>query len=1308
LAEDFFNQPHDKARRAIQRIERDLAFNPEEITGSEINPPNPDDFGVGKVQTFQSTLQATEVIASGLKAVDTIWDQDDWEDPDYRFDDYIATRPDNKLLIQPFLDDATLAGGQAFLSNISSAPNAKAAERIFDDYRDAQKRVQDMMDNPATAIITGLGGIGFDIAMVAVIEAYTIGMGAPAVAAMLERAQMSQKLLTAARGALVGAADATAVTAANATFDPMMSDADVIGMGLLGGLAGGGGSAFAEAFVRARKLKKFRSDRAEAEAADEAFRVIPDPVEPGLKGGGAAVSPDPLPPEGLQRVTGENVPGPGSGSVVGKIISDKSLAAYALRGGIQQMVDRGVKGAKQLAKQGLTGNSVWHNIMSRVLRKSTANIDEIDDFGQAGTRARDPEVERSLARMEQFTASRNKQSELEHSEVVEAVWGDGSSISKMGNATRKWEYTGSFPLKKYENMVAEYRAAKGDEILDDVIEEILEPAGELTPEMRAKLLAGIQKSAGKEDAYWDEWFSRGIAHGMFTEEDRIAGFTPQIYLRDLLLKNREAIEAKLMQRWSKKPSEVWVRSHAPGLLKEDETFLEFAKREPAQARTVSDEWSGGINDELIEGREIILAAQNDLVKKARTELTDDIIGRTERSKKALARKVVRLEAEREATKSKSAKAKFDDAIAKAQGEFEDTSRRLQAWNKARKSHAVNLMDKLIAESGRQGGKAARAALKAAKDGAEIKLAKVARQEARRTASQEVRDTLDKMLNGSDRLGFLPDNLASNTGRTKARTILWGHERFSPEIRAILQTNTREIRHSFTSTFGNELAWREVFQGRLDKADAITINELIKNLKVRSLAGFDEDIGKLSGTARAEVEVDKKTAGDLFDNIVKEFFIEHRIPDTPSGQQFAAATAAAQALTASMGLGAQLLSQSTDLAVQIFAARSLGRFFQSYWRSAEGKALARSMREVGEDESAMLVEGAEIAEMGKFRLFGEVDEAMNLMPHGRAKHMVAGIKNMAVVEGLLNFSTMASKFVRRVFGAQWIRDIDNDLTNFAQLSPRMKTYYATIGIDENVAAQMVVMYNKAFKMVGKSQKVRIPDRAKWMKERPDLMDRWTEAFNEAGRMSMISPTRGDRPFLTRNPMGRLALQFTSFMFAAGNRVVKPMVQSMYLHPQQMVVPAALLSGLMLSSLVSGGLRQAMKGNGEAWLASWQTPEGMRERFYEMWLRSAFMPGVSGVLFDNFARFAGPQMNDIVGSLPGGIRPFQQSPYRVRTPSVAGIVGGPFANIVGDRVIKGAQQVLGGDFESAAQTFGKSAPLLNIFYMQMLQRALDLQE
>ncbi len=84
-----------------------------------------------------------------------------------------------------------------------------------------------------------------------------------------------------------------------------------------------------------------------------------------------------------------------------------------------------------------------------------------------------------------------------------------------------------------------------------------------------------------------------------------------------------------------------------------------------------------------------------------------------------------------------------------------------------------------------------------------------------------------------------------------------------------------------------------------------------------------------------------------------------------------------------------------------------------------------------------------------------------------------------------------------------------------------------------------------------------------------------------------------------------------------------------------------------------------------------------------------------------------MNDLLESAVG-VRPMKETVTRIRTPNAAGLVAGPWANVVGDTVIGGASDMMGGDFHSAGQRALKRAPLMNVWYLQMMAAAMEIRE
>jgi hypothetical protein len=208
------------------------------------------------------------------------------------------------------------------------------------------------------------------------------------------------------------------------------------------------------------------------------------------------------------------------------------------------------------------------------------------------------------------------------------------------------------------------------------------------------------------------------------------------------------------------------------------------------------------------------------------------------------------------------------------------------------------------------------------------------------------------------------------------------------------------------------------------------------------------------------------------------------------------------------------------------------------------------------------------------------------------------------------------------------------------------------------------------------------------------------MDAAGKEAMIEPGIADRSFLRSFAGGRLLMQFQSFMFTAGERFIAPMIQEMQIHPTSIRPYFAALAGVFLG-VMTDGLKETARGEGEAWLDRWESAEGWKENLWGGILRSPMMAGPSSMLTDVAMSTMGRVANDRIQDV-SGVRPLMESSSRFREQQGAFALAGPVIGTALGTLPAITRRYLDGDIGGATDMLSRRIPILNLFYLQMLAR------
>jgi hypothetical protein len=1246
----------------------------------------PDDFDVdSEVPTYDSLSAAFQSMSGITFAAKALADHDPSTvpDPTYDLENDLRSRPEDFKLIKPFLDTPTARDSEYLLTRLADSQNQHETARILRQLRDVQDLARRASANGVLPqVLGGITAVGVDIAALVPLTGGAL-FGPIAV----RSAFMARALSTARLGAF-GAADAGGVTALETKTNPLIGQRDVFeAAGLGAGIGAFMGFASPTLLGNVRLLNDAVDNlRPHAAAVAEALEAR------GPRSVGAAAPGEPAT---------VNVPARGSGSLVAGKVIPRVAQEQALRNPKRVIVDMGVQGAKDFAEKGLEGGRKFFDVMSRVVRLSTVMEAEV-----GGKVARAASVADAREQFNAVRITRESAADQEYAAMTAEVYGVGSAQNALRNNLPGWARE-RIGREQYEAMADEYAQANARGVLAEV--EIIpsDIAARLTPDQRNKLMVHLERSAMAEDAYYERFGKLEVEHGLLKEKDLIPGYRPQRWNREAVAADPHGFTAFIVRAWSKQPDDTWLQAHYAGRVQQGEDWVSVSKRDPALADEILEDWSAGLRDEAANAKLVIARSKERELNLLRGESLMEIEERTAARIATARRSLQRAEEQLAATAPETVErslvatriAKIEKRIADEDGKLR-TLRTLEAADRSlSETFPIAAGRRVSGEAAddfirKFGNVAAKRAVKAATAGVVRAVNAEARTAARKLVNEQMESIRKAIVGGDSPFGMVDPEFIQSSSRFKRRNIHLGRARFTDDARRFLLTSSADARASYQASTGTQLALHSVFGDVPGEAGPI-----VSRMRAAALQGYDDDLMKTtSASARARIRKDQRRAAELFDRILGEMTgadIQRLKGYQRTVNDF---VTIANTGVAASSLGGLVLSQFGDLAVQIMAGGRLGTGFRAIWRSG---GVRKHIREIAKDEGelAVLIQGPGTIDGSRFRAIAELDTGDIHVPGGIMGRVMRGTSKAATIEGWANLAHVWNRVVRGGFGLDFARQMEKDFARYASLPPYLKSYYAKIGIDEATARDMADLMNRHHRTAVNGH-LRYPNSAKWAEERPDLLSKYQVAMDAAGREAMLAPEIGDRPFLRSFPGGRLVLQFQSFMFTAGERFIGPMVQEMQLHPTSLRPYFAALAGLWLGAMTDG-LKNAVRGEGEAWLDRWESAEGWKENLWGAWLRSPLLAGPTATLTDVAMSTLGRVANDRIQDI-AGVRPFMQSSSRFREQQGALALLGPAVGLGFGTLPNITRNALEGDIDAATAQLARRIPILNVFYLSLLQR------
>jgi hypothetical protein len=774
-------------------------------------------------ESFGEAVLDTGWVTGGAKALSERSGLDTTFDPAFDLEAHIEGNPEHQKYLQKHLDNMDTPASGALWHNLMDAKNAQHADWIIERAKEHEESLETSLANGLGPYITGtIGGIGLDIGALIGLSATTGGGSLPLLGTRL--ASMP-RTVGAIRAAIIGGLEGGGERLVQSLSDPLVTSSEVLeNLGF--GVAGGAllGSLFPNFVGGVKRLADDVEPRPGVDQTIDEAKAWRD-SQRGAGDAGAAV------PEDIAAQRRINVPERGSeglraGRLFGNALGDTAANRF-LRNPKRWLVSKMVQGNKEFIDEGRLGNRIFGDVMSRLVRISTAMVGE--KAGASGI-ARARSVQEARDDLYAVRAARQHEAAVEYFDMMKDLFGVGKWRSAALNSAtlgkfRHEERIGTMISQdEFENIANRYAIARGDELLEDVGDGFIPQAikDRLDVEQLEKLKDHVVRHADGEDAFYMKFGLMEVKHGLlkhkdgtpWTPEEIKPGYRPQRWNIDAINARKPEFKLWLLEAFQKTPDDDWVNTsykvpaseaeNAPlvGIMNEGETFAEFAKREPAKALEITDDWAAGVKQAQMDMVEKIRNGRVIDLKKATSEVAKEVRARITGNITKLRPRLEKLKGNKPENNPDEIEA-WATRVGKMEKRLADEEAKLKALDEA-----VDQEARLSVILMKFGNKAQKAKVKQARDRLKNADRNAAVAAARKTATQQVDDVVANITSGKGFVGMV-DNIQTSS-RFKRRLIHLGISRFDEQADDFLLTGTADARAAFTSSVGTQLAMREVF------------------------------------------------------------------------------------------------------------------------------------------------------------------------------------------------------------------------------------------------------------------------------------------------------------------------------------------------------------------------------------------------------------------------------------------------------------------------------------------------------------------
>lgn len=547
------------------------------------------------------------------------------------------------------------------------------------------------------------------------------------------------------------------------------------------------------------------------------------------------------------------------------------------------------------------------------------------------------------------------------------------------------------------------------------------------------------------------------------------------------------------------------------------------------------------------------------------------------------------------------------------------------------------------------------------------------------ALSQARKTADAILKTDDISGMAWKELAEiDPARFKSREIHLGLMRHTDAARKFLNRDTEIMTRGYIHNVGPAIGLNRAFG---TSNPATIVNKVGR--------AFDLDVKKAKAEGKTKLvkrlQKDKDQVTQLITNVIDEATGD--VIRSTSADARSAASIATSASTIGL-LGQSLLSSLGDTASVAFKASKPIQAIGNLLR-VQGQGMVRELRKLGQDDLAMLVEGAGFNDGARLLRGFELDDGLNASP-GRLQAAARLAQGGATLS--MKFSTFLHQWtahMRVTYGALTAKNILDDTASFGKLSPSLKSWYARHGIDRDMAKRVKDLLKADHVVVGKRK---LPDLKAWSSKDPEVAEAFQQAMISAADEAMPSVGLGDRPFWANKPAGKLVNQFTTFAHAAGSKQIGPAIEAARVHrdARSVGIASAYLASLFTFGFVSHAARQVINGRDDELARELQ--EQPEQVLLKSLLRSSLAMGKSANISEFLGtQFGGRTINDVLDKSIGlRLLPETQQRFQDRNPAVAFL--GPAFGVVNIGINIGGS-LADGDIDKAVDRLLKVTPLAN---------------
>lgn len=1214
-------------------------------------------------------------------------------DPNFSLEDAVRAGKGDAEVLDKYQRDPNGGQSQAVFARLEEIQNHEEYTQFMARLRESERLQKEAWVNPVFGVLGTIAGVGVDI-----VPTLLAGGGVTALTGAL-RAGTSIKAITAgiraqgaARVGTVGALEGGGERIVHSMSNPLVTGDEILLGATFGGVIGGSlGALFPRAVGGVFRDLAFDVP---SKYSDEVLATAR--AERGL----AREGDDSV---GSMRVPGTNeviAPGRGAGGLgviraVNKLPGLRNINMERwLRNPKRVLVDIGIDGLRQFKQLGLIGNRNYYDRMNRLLRVGIANDAEV-----AGTGVRPPSVEDVRLFYKDTMHALESESQRTYNDMIREVYGSKhfanmrAQLRNSESATLGSDITGikSSKLKAadFERMADELsnlRAKRYDGLPEDAhIPAHIKAA--LDERQLDSLKKWIEQQSRIDDEYYQMMGKMEVDTGLIKPEELIPGYRPQVWNKDAIISNREGYKNFLRKVFRDNPEPKWLQKHyvpkdAQGKDVAFETIEDLDKLDPALGKAAREEWDIALREGAIEKKAQIEELKQKELKKFRADSIEEIESKWESAS-------VKMRSTLEKKEQQFASAKDPKVVERLAKEIGKLEVRLADGEK--KLTVVRALDQQSKEADafilKFGSPKVKKTFKKVRKGVEKSAKATVKEEAREIIDAQLDKIVDNIL--SDRA--VNHELSLNSGRFMHRSIDLGAHRHTDEARSFLDNNAGVARRIYDQQAAPQIALRRVF-GTAEELGAETTTEYGDALRKQMLEGYDEDLAKLEkGSKEAQrVARDRQRSSDFFDNVMNQLTGAEGVR-SDFGRVASQISGVGTSLTATMLLGGVAISQLSDIAVMALAGGRAGVGFK-----ALGKIIGKELKNMDDVQMSIVLRGSNTVDMGRFKALYDLDDDV-YVAGGRLARIRRIVDEVGVLEGYANLMHVWNRKIRSSFGVDFARQMDTHFADFDNLSPDLKRFYAKHGIGSEDAREIADMMNKSSDTIMDGM-VRIPKTTEWSRARPDLYMKYRIALRSAGDEALLDPGLADRPFMRASALGRIILQFSSFMFTAADKFIPVLAQEARLNWKQSQVMFAVFATAMAAPLVSG-IQAYRYGKLEEWADKWDDPSGagVRDNLWDALSRSPLMAGHSGTIMDLFQTFGAPHANDAIAA-GTGMRPFKEDATRFKMMQGLGAAAGALPGTV-NSAFKSMQ-----DYDKFMDFASKRTPILNVFYLQMITNAM----